>query len=1009
MRKSLSKKILAMFLAVLMLVTAIPLTSFAASDQEYNNLNSAIEAYENKMRDIATNRVVYTNMKTAYDAYIKAEEIKDAYQYGKNTTVDLVKVTNDLTTATAAMENYVAPEIQFTVPEWFGLGAGHIAKQSVNVIYADKTYSGTANSACNNIVWVDNQDRADIGVYYGTTVLLYDGVNTPQFPIMSSGKAKVSYFSPLDFTNLFPAEAEEFDESKQADNSSFRLSTTSGGGSLKDAPVWIGGRSGGNDSYDFNITEGNGTERVKGLHYDKNSEYKNYYAENMNTQRGVWYFSSSLKYLNTIQPTEYTKDYLIPWIAETAVGVGNASKYGAMTAKNHVYVINYKAVNDAIEDAAKLPQLFNVGSYNENWEKMSQLMGVIDKATSFNPNNYDYATDTAAAIQACNDDIQTIVKGIELGFKIQNDSAAYNDLRKAIERSAIKIEEGNGSQETPTYEQATWERFEKAYNNAVQKMANLPTEHYNYAAVVAELEKELTAAREGLVRRETVNFDYYNGTKAELLKRLAQGGWTAESLEKVSADLVGLKYFDEANQVNVPITEKQAVETERLKFEEAIRTLKAADKSALDAIETTIKTLNADACKVATVQTVFETAEKTKPVTVLGTEYQGCIYDDVVTKVLTAITDTSYDYTVKVVNEANGKTSYVVYNQDTGKTTYTTDETQATKFHYDDQVTVTSAVTGYDNDPYDWAVQIIAQNTASETVRKVVNTNSTSYQFNVRGNTTLYVSAASGSNSHKVTFKDSRNGENIAFAYATGDTFDIANAEIPARVYYDINGYTCDAAGVTIEGTTISGITSDIDVTVNFVPSPSFGVYQIKFVDETGKGDKIFNAKYNELVTFSAPDAKYFTDINGKVLWVGNEYKFYACDNVTVVAKSDAAAAEEAAKTVNVSVSKPVVTNGATVFVGSFTTIPQGYEALNYGVVIDIDGKYPTDLSLAKVDKTDNVYNLSSSKCTEKTNQFSVGISGTGYNAANYAAYVICKDENGYKHIFYSDIVNVNA
>lgn len=1009
MRKSLSKKILAMFLAVLMLVTAVPLTSFAATDQEHSKLEAAITEYETKMRNIATNGTVYTNMKAAYDAYISAKEIEDAYAYGKNTSVDLVKATNDLTTATAAMENYVAPVIQFTVPEWFGLGAGHIEKQSVNVLYADAAYKGTSNSACNYIKWSDGQDRADIGVYYGTTVLLYDGVNTPQFPIMASGKAKVSFFSPLDFTNLFPAEAEEFDESKQADNSSFRLSTTSGGGNLKDAPVWIGGRQGGNNSYDFNLTEGNGTEHVKGLHYDKNSEYKNYYAVDMNTQRGVWYFSSSLKYLNSIQPTEYTKDYLIPWIAETAVGVNNASKYGTMTAKNHVYVVNYKAVQGALEDALKLPQLFNVASYNEKWSDMSQLMGVIDQATTFNPNNYDYATDTAAAIQTCDNDIKKIVKGIESGFKISNDSAAYNDLRKAIDLSTSKIEDGNGPQETPTYEKATWDRFEKAYNNAIQKMANLPTEHYNNAAVVAELEKELTAARQGLVRRELVNFDYYNGTKAELLKRLAEGGWTAESLEKVSAALTGLTYFEEKNQVNVPISEKDAVEAERLKFEEAIRTLKKADNSTLDAITETIKTLNADECKVASVQTVFESAPKTKPVMVLGTEYQGCIYDDVVTKVLTAITDTSYDYTVKVVNEANGKTTYVVYDAETGATTYTADETQATKFHYDDKVTVTSAVTGYDNDPYDWAAEVVAQNTASQIVRKVVNTNATSYQFNVRGNTTLYVSAASGSASHKVTFKDSRSGESIAFAYAQGNTFDITSVGIPTPIYYDVEGYTCDASGVTIEGTTISGITSDIDVTVKFVPTQSAGEYQIKFVDETGKGDKIFNAKYNELVTFSAPQATCFTDINGKVLWVGNEYKFYACQNITVVAKADATLAEQASKTVNVTVSAPVVANGATMFVGSFAPVPKGYEVLNYGVVIDVDGKYPTDLSLAKVDKTDHVYNMSASKCDATTNQFVVGIRGTSYANSNYASYVICKDSNGYKHIFYSEIANVNA
>ncbi len=956
-------------------------------------LKDAITAYETKM-----NGTIYTNMKPAYDAYIAAKEAIDAFEYGNNKTVQFDRITKELEEATANMKEFVSPEIKFTVPTWFGLGEGNIANQSVNVLFAEENYSNKT-SACEYITWVDKEDRADIGVYYGTTVLLYDGVNTPQFPIMASGKAKVSYFSPLDFTNLFPAEAKEFDAAKQKDNADFRLSTTSIGGKLKDDQVWIGGRSGGNSDYDYNLTQGNGTEYVKGCFYDGNNQNKNYYAENMNTQQGVWYFSSSLKFKNSMQPTEYTKDVVLPWVAETAVGISNQSKYGAMNANKHIYVVNYEAVKNAIADAAKLTQIKDVATYSdENYKSMSALMGAIDKATSFDPNSFDYATDTATAIQQCDATIKEIVEGIKAGSDIKV-ATTYRKLRDTISLAKSTYEMGNGTPENPTFTQDSWTRFETAYKAAVEEMKGLPEKHYKDAGIV-ELEKELTTARENLKSFKQASFDVYNYAVKNLVDKVAQGKWTAKSLEQLEAELKTKKYIDKANQVNVPITEQPSINAETKEIENAEKLLKAADNSVFEAMKIDIKTINADSSNVAQIQQEFDklSANTTKKITILGVEYDGYIYDEIVSSVITKINETKYDYTIKVVDEANNTTKYVVMDAESKAISYTNDEKQATKFHYDDKLTLTNDVA------CDWATTVVAQSTATESTRKVVNTNSTTYEFSVRGNTTVYLSAATSASSHKVTFVDSRSNEVVAFGYTSNGTFDISTVNVPNYAYYDIKGYACNVEGVVIEGTTISGVSKDIIVTVNYEPSQSVGEYTVRFEDAFGAVLETKTVKYNQLVTLTKEGAKYFTDkATGKVLWTGDTYSFYAHQNVTVVAHAD----EKTFNTVDVSVtSSPIVSNGVTRFVGSFAQVPSRYKVLNYGVVVDFDNRYAADLSLAKVNKSEKVYNLSASSCDAKSNQFVVGVTGT-YTNINYVSYVICEDTTtGYSQIFYSNIIH---
>ena len=101
-----TKKFISVFLAVMMVVTMIPMSVFAAttnnaSDADAVALKNAMTAYENAM-----DGTIYTNMDAAYAAYVNANKAYDAYVYG-DANITLSTYTNDLTTKTAARKgNY---------------------------------------------------------------------------------------------------------------------------------------------------------------------------------------------------------------------------------------------------------------------------------------------------------------------------------------------------------------------------------------------------------------------------------------------------------------------------------------------------------------------------------------------------------------------------------------------------------------------------------------------------------------------------------------------------------------------------------------------------------------------------------------------------------------------------------------------------------------------------------------------------------------------------------------
>lgn len=129
-----SKKIVSLFLAVLMVVSSVPAfalnASAAVNSSDVSALETAMRSYEDKMQKGG----IMTNMKAAYDAYVNAQKAIDAVKYGYSTSIDAASVANNLTNATNAMTKWTAPTFTTSAYHMNNVATGAYK----NVVYGPK-------------------------------------------------------------------------------------------------------------------------------------------------------------------------------------------------------------------------------------------------------------------------------------------------------------------------------------------------------------------------------------------------------------------------------------------------------------------------------------------------------------------------------------------------------------------------------------------------------------------------------------------------------------------------------------------------------------------------------------------------------------------------------------------------------------------------------------------------------------------------------------------------------
>lgn len=464
-----TKKFISVFLAVMMVVTMIPMSVFAAttnnaSDADAVALKNAMTAYETAM-----DGTVYKNMAPAYNAYVAANKAYDAYVYG-DASITLSTYTSNLTSATSTMTASTWSYNGFTTKTGTWPASNGTMPSDA---YANLAYCGAADTdaLAAKTDTSGNAKKMTLWARLTPSTMIYDGITTPALPIMvvPSGTKNVSRY-------VYSVALTDDD-----------------GGSLSLKGNWIGVANSG-DNWDYSYQYQNGGERLSTSSTSTTlsvqiSNKSGWAWEQWNRPEGdtnIVRFNGSFAdgvYLKEITPT------LTMYAGSTsAVTFTDIIQGGALSQK--VYVVNYKAVLDAINNnKSKLA----LGS-NYSQGGASALMEAFDAATSFDFSTY---FSTSNDYSGCASAIGTIVSKFN-SATVTQDSANYAALRTAMNDSKTTY----NSTASDKYTTESWSNFTTAYDAAKGMMANLLTTGYNDAAGAKTKADALNTARNSLV----VNF-----------------------------------------------------------------------------------------------------------------------------------------------------------------------------------------------------------------------------------------------------------------------------------------------------------------------------------------------------------------------------------------------------------------------------------------------------------------------------------------------------------------------
>ena len=535
--------------------------------------------------------------------------------------------------------------------------------------------------------------------------------------------------------------------------------------------------------------------------------------------------------------------------------------------------------------------------------------------------------------------------------------------------------------------------------------------------------------------KDPADFADFNAVKTQIEAALASAmngtdKHSATGLNNLNTALAAASYYNYTDNQQSKVTEdyQTAVNNQTTALQAALNAFIADTdgSSVYEAFAKNVATLNADAMDIATVQAALSGVEiEAGTVTVNGVAgYPAYNFDAYIAEYQTQMnTEENYiPYTVTVITASNS-TLYVVDNGD-GSFSYTDDGTEATDFHYGDEITLANPNVDASSDfACSWAVSAQPQSAVSASASRHV-TYANTFTFNVRGAMTITTGNSRTDGSYQIVFKQSLRGAktdkilDVQYVNA-GSPFAFTKAVLPTSVAF----HTKDNAPFSVSydnGTTttkLSGTsftpTGDCVVYVNY-SSTNSDVYAINYTTSDDDYDYI-EAAFNESVTLTDDNAVAFVtyvddDPEGEiksVLCYGTSYTFFAYQDMDIYAVSSID------EVVSVSVcSAPIIdrkNNNKTYLVGGFA-LPDDCTVQSYGFVMNAYEPEPEHLSLADLvnDGEDLIVNLTSSNCTnvgQRGNQFSVKFNSVAMYNPSYVAYVIYTDGNGDTQYAYSEII----
>ena len=475
MKKRLPKKILAAFLAAMMVVTSVPfsaITAFAANGYVDVATDAKVQAVETSMKkfqsELAKDKS-YSNVVPAYKAYVACQQGLDAYIYGGESDA-LDGLADKLDTAVAGMT------------EFTGIKANTGKYRQVKVYANDDTGYDEATylkDGYQNVLWLETgittdnndgkqskEDYSALTLYYPSATLLYDGETTPATSVMAVATGEGSwtwgasdrYISAITLENA---------------KDGINISRNWRGGSSNLDFNWSWYWNGNKYNLSNNTTTaGNVYQIRKG---GTVAVYKNYQQ----------YFSNFMEY--TGDPGNKYIDSFVP----TFKGhIGSKNEFAAnindpasptVPGSTTINVVNYKIVKDAIKAAGNKMKSKDLSTYSMGG--LYTYFAAMDDATSFDPNTFFTSTDnskndTSGYIKAASGKVQAInAASIDV---TNNTKANYQVLRDAM-GSLARSTYAEGNENNKYYTADSWKTFKDAYEASQTFMAKVNDDTFTNA------------------------------------------------------------------------------------------------------------------------------------------------------------------------------------------------------------------------------------------------------------------------------------------------------------------------------------------------------------------------------------------------------------------------------------------------------------------------------------------------------------------------------------------------
>jgi hypothetical protein len=519
MKIRLSKRLLSAFLAILMVVTSVPmlaLTAFAdvvadvnadltantthvsnddLKDEKVAAVVLSMQKFENKL---AEDNKAFTNVTPAYTAYVNCQKGLDAYLFGgESNALDGLADTLDARVAEigeftgytgTAVPTFPASTVN-NMKEYLGVGFN-------NVLYAPQAISTGTSNVTGGVA---------TQIYYSSSpVLLWDGTNDTLLPVMMSANCVASsdaYNKERYIYSGYPTKS-------SSDNSDSELVELVG--------YWMSGNdTQANWNWNWWSSMSNGVNSKAGYNYATGVEgslstsyrsgqlaktTRSGYAWNYQYTAGASLFMSNVLRIKSLPSTTEVVTTITPtwYMCTSKDATGTDPK--TLTSSVGIKIINYSILTDAISTAGQKMKTISLDTYSQGG--LATYISALDTATTLDPNSYFTNGDGTTACSQAITNAKTAVENAstDTALKASEDNADYQTLRSAM-TNAIREKYAAGSE---GYTTDSWQRFEDAYKAVQSVMADVNDNGYSSdTSNFDALAEELTTAAASLVTNIT--------------------------------------------------------------------------------------------------------------------------------------------------------------------------------------------------------------------------------------------------------------------------------------------------------------------------------------------------------------------------------------------------------------------------------------------------------------------------------------------------------------------------